>query len=303
MLDEVIRRRWDTEERVARPRLGPAAGLLPRRLPLRRAERDPRDRRPSADRPLGLRTPNAQRETGADRARVSVLVGHDVESVESERREGVDRPVRPGRHQAPAATSRRDAATVCSVERPRPAGPCRRRRRRARAVARTPGRRAGASGASPSARTARPPSSRRRGARTLAAADRPGSPRTPRRRCFGHIAPRRRRARSRATVRRRHGRGQHRRDRTCARAEIDGHPRRWEERRRSSCQRLGLRPRHVDARCDEQPDAAERDRARQPRDRLAVGATDTKSRARPGHRRQPRSARRLPRRRRCSPPQ
>ena len=43
------------------PRLGHPAGLQPRRLPLRRAERDARGRRAAADRPLGLR-PSARQE-------------------------------------------------------------------------------------------------------------------------------------------------------------------------------------------------------------------------------------------------
>jgi hypothetical protein len=77
----------------------------------------------------------------------------------------------------------------------------------------------------------------------------------------------------RKDLRRRHGRGQHGRDRADARAEIRGHSRRREERRRSSRQWLGLPSRHVDARCDEQSDAAEGDRPGQPCDRLTVGPT------------------------------
>ena len=113
--------------------------------------------------------------------------------------EAAARSARPGHHPAPAATSHRD----CSQRRApshdlRQQGRCRPPRRRARAVARRPGRRAGAGAASRSARTARQPSARRRGARARAAADRPASPRAPRRRCAGHIAPRSCRARSQA---------------------------------------------------------------------------------------------------------
>ena len=150
---------------------------------------DPRaDRFRREDRPLA--------ELGADGARVAVLVGHDVDPFEA------DVPKQSFHRRGLVASQLQQEPTVglqptcASAGPPPPGGPCRRRRRRARAEVRTPGRRAGASGASPSARTARRPSARRRGARARAAADRPGSPRTPRRRSVGRIAPRPRRARS-----------------------------------------------------------------------------------------------------------
>ena len=102
----------------------------------------------------------------------------------------------------------------------------------------------------------------------------------------------------------RHHRGQHGRDRSRPRAEIHGHTPRGEERRRSAREWLGLGSRHVYAGCDGESDAAERDLARQPGDRLTDGAPSHQVlehiRVAPGG---PRSARRLQRPgRRTRPP-
>ncbi len=103
-------------------------------------------------------------ELGADGARVAVLVGHDVDRFEADvskqsfHRRGL---VASQLQQEPTAGLQPTCAPPSHL---RPAGPCRRRRRRGRAEVRTPARRAGASGASPSARTERRPSARRRGA-------------------------------------------------------------------------------------------------------------------------------------------
>ena len=154
-------------------------------------------RRPSADRPLELKHSG---ETPGDRPWVAVLVDHHVDVREAVFLERADRPVRLDRRRVPAGASRPGVATVEPCGRLRPAGPCRRCRRRGRGAVRTLERLAEAGGARPSARRAPPPSSRRPSAPTPREAVRPRIPRTPRRGCDGRIAPRSGPARSRRPV-------------------------------------------------------------------------------------------------------
>ena len=66
--------------------------------------------------------------------------------------------------------------------------------------------------------------------------------------------------------------GQHRRDRAGTAAEIHSGARRGHQRGRAARERLGVRSRHVDARLDDELEAAERGGARHPGQRLTGGA-------------------------------
>ena len=193
---------------------------------------------PSCDAPESASSPRSRRETGADRARIPVLVGHDVEPLRMRSRGGVpDRfgLVSPQLHSKhPPGRSHRVLLRATSSRRSVPSTPPSSASRGSNVWTSRGSKRSESVG-----RTARRPSPRRLGARTLAAAVRPGSPRTPRRRCFEHIAPRRRRGRSQALAPWARPRPARPRSHQ-PRAKIHGHPCRGKERRCPSRQRLRL---------------------------------------------------------------